>query len=494
MIGSQPRHNSLQLELSYRLAIALSFVVGCRSKERRERGSMNWLRRYRIWHYIGSAIWIFPALGILAAMGMVRLLHEIDLDHSWRTPIDPETARVVLGTMASALFTAIVFVCSAILVAVQLASAQLTPRIIGIVFRDPIVKLSLTLLTFTFTFTLAALIRIKSVVPLLTTHIAAYGCLVSLGVFFYLIDHLGRAVRPSGALRLVARMGRTVIASVYPERLSDRPDGTISEDRLVLDGAPSRAIPSSIDGVVLAFDLEGLTLIAKRADCVIELVPQVGDHLAAADPLFRVFQCRATVSPDALRQSVVVGQERTLEQDPTFTFRIMVDIASKALSPAINDPTTAVLALDQIHHLLREVGSRHLDTGQVRDAAGRLRLFYRTPNWEDFVRLAVTEIRHFGGESIQVVRRLRAMLENLIQTVPESRRPLLLQELTLLHRTAERFFTEPEDRALADVSDFQGVGGSQCHVKAGSEHGDASTARPSAGSPVIVSTGTTQRP
>ena len=93
--------------------------------------------------------------------------------------------------------------------------------------------------------------------------------------------------------------------------------------------------------------------------------------------------------------------------------------------------------------------------------AGRLRLLYRTPDWEDFVRLAVTEIRHFGGESIQIARRLHAMLENLSQTLPEARTRLLRQELAFLHRSAERFFSEPEDRALAEVSDFQGVGGKQ---------------------------------
>jgi uncharacterized membrane protein len=274
-----------------------------------------------------------------------------------------------------------------------------------------------------------------------------------------LIDHLGQVLRPSGALKVVARMGRKVIAGVYPQSLVHLKASTVAHDSHVLDQEPSATITSSSSGVVLAFDLEGLAHLAQRADCVVELVPQVGDHLASADPLFRVFQGGATLPAHALRQSVAVGQERTLEQDPTFAFRIMVDIASKALSPAINDPTTAVLALDQIHHLLRDVGGRDLATGQVRDGAGRLRLVYRTPDWEDFVRLAVTEIRHFGGESIQVARRLRAMLENLIQTLPESRAALLRQELTLLHRSAERFFTEPEDRVLADVSDFQGVGG-----------------------------------
>ena len=94
-----------------------------------------------------------------------------------------------------------------------------------------------------------------------------------------------------------------------------------------------------------------------------------------------------------------------MEQDPAFAFRIIVDIASKGLSPAINDPTTAVLALDQIHHLLRNVGQRWLDDDRVRDSQGRLRLIYRTPGWEDFVHLAVTEIRHYGGTSIQIARR-----------------------------------------------------------------------------------------
>jgi uncharacterized membrane protein len=148
-----------------------------------------------------------------------------------------------------------------------------------------------------------------------------------------------------------------------------------------------------------------------------------------------------------------------MEQDPALVFRILVDIASKGLSPAINDPTTAVLAIDQIHHLLRNVGGRDLTDERVRDAAGRTRLVYRTPAWEDFVKLAVTEIRHFGGASIQIARRLKAMLENLIQTLPDERAPLLRQELALLHRSVEHLFPEAEDRVLAAGSDSQGMGG-----------------------------------
>jgi uncharacterized membrane protein len=403
-------------------------------------------------------MWIFPLLSMIAALGVVRLLHWIDAAMGWQSDIAPETARTVLGTMAASMFTFVVFVSSALLVIVQLASAQLTPRVIAFVFRDPVTRWSLTLFVFTFTFCLATLVRIAASVPLATVYVAAYGSVASLGVFLYLIDHVGHIVRPSGALRSVARLGREVIENVYPRPFAQR-QPALPEITGDSSGKPARTIPSPWDGVMLAFDVEELVSLARQAECVIELVPQVGDSIAMADPLFRVFGGAANLSADALCQSVAVGQERTLEQDPVFVFRILVDIASKGLSPGINDPTSAVLAIDQIHHLLRNVGRRCLDDERVRDETGRLRLVYRTPDWEDFVYLSVTEIRHFGRESIQITRRLRAMLESLIQTLPEERAPLLRKELELLHNSATRFFPEPEDRALAEGSDFQGVGG-----------------------------------
>jgi len=122
--------------------------------------------------------------------------------------------------------------------------------------------------------------------------------------------------------------------------------------------------------VVLAFDIQGLVSIAQHTNCVIEMVPQVGDFIAIGDPLFRVYQGGTVLMADTLRESVAVGQERTLEQDPAFTLRILVDIASKGLSPTINDPTTAVLAIDQIHHLLHNLGARRLDDGRVAKGAG----------------------------------------------------------------------------------------------------------------------------
>ncbi len=147
-----------------------------------------------------------------------------------------------------------------------------------------------------------------------------------------------------------------------------------------------------------------------------------------------------------------------MEQDPTFAFRVLVDIAIKALSPAINDPTTAVLSIDQLHRLLRLAGQRQLRSEQILDEAGQVRVIFRTPNWEDFVHLTFWEIRHYGAENIQIARRLRAMIENLIETVPEFRHPALREELKLLDRAIKSIYVMPEDLALACIPDSQGLG------------------------------------
>jgi uncharacterized membrane protein len=417
---------------------------------------MTWLQRYRVRHYVRNSIWILPVVAMAGAMILVRLLHWFDEVVGWQSGFHPETARAVLGALAGAMFTFIVFVCSSLLLVVQLASAQLTPRIIGVLFRDTITKVTLAMFVFTFVFAISALIRIGSSVPLLTTEIAAYSSAACIGLFLFLIDHVGKMLRPSGALRSVASQAHQVIEGVYPRRLKGSPMTSTEPDALP-PGSGARSIPSSRDGVVLAFDVNGLVALGVHYNCLIELVPQVGNFVAPGDLLFRVTG-GFDLPLGALRQSIALGAERTMEQDPAFAFRVIVDIASKGLSPALNDPTTAVLALDRIHHLLRHIGSRRLDNEKIRDATGRVRLVYRTPDWEDFVTLAVTEIRHFGDSSIQIARRLRAMLVDLMATLPEERAEPLRQELKLLKKSAERFFQEPEDRVLAEVSDAQGLG------------------------------------
>lgn len=421
---------------------------------------MSWLDRHRLKLYVRNSIWIFPAFSIVAGLIAVALLTPVDRAFGWELKLGPDTARTVMGTVAASMFTLVVVGSSAVLVAVQLGSAQLTPRIIALIYRSRIRKFCISVFAFFFTFSVAALVRLESSVPLLTSYVAAYGFLINLALFLYFIDGIGKALRPSSAMQFVAIAGREVIQSVYPSKLrKDEPE--VLKPIATLKTEPTRIVTNEFDGVVLAFNRAGLMTMAERADCLIELVPQVGDFVAAGDPLFRIFEGGEDLSAEKLRNSVAFGPERTLEQDPTYAFRIIVDIASKALSPAINDPTTAVLAIDQLHHLLRNVGSRSLASGRETGSRGELRLVYRTPDWEDFVHLAVTEIRQYGDDSIQIMRRLRAMLENLVQTLPERRAPMLRLELGLLQAAAKRMFADLYDQSLAETGDLQGMGGGE---------------------------------
>jgi uncharacterized membrane protein len=392
------------------------------------------------------------------ALGTVNLLNRLERAMGLEADLSRDTGLAVMSTIASSTFTLVVVVSSATLVAVQLASAQLTPRIISLVYRDTVRKLTLSAFVLTFTFSVGVLVRIHGTVPLVSSYLAAYGFLINLALFLYLIDFIGKSLRPSSALRNVALIGREVIRGVYPSLLDEKRLAALEPIR-ILEGQPDRIVLNSEDGAVLAFDMKGLVSLAERSNCLIELMPQVGDFVAIGDPLFRVFDGGKDLSEETLRNSVAIGSERTMEQDPMFVFRIIVDIASKALSPAINDPTTAVLAIDQLHHLLRNVGTRSLADGREEDRAGHVRLVYRTPDWEDFVQLAVTEIRHYGHDSIQVMRRLRAMLENLIATLPDRRAPILHMEMSLLTSSSRRSFLDSKDQELAEASDAQGIGG-----------------------------------
>ena len=245
--------------------------------------------------------------------------------------------------------------------------------------------------------------------------------------------------------------------SVYPEpTLGPSRSATQRHEH----GEPGRVIQhQGRSEIVLAANLDELIAEAEKSDGVIECVPQVGDFIATDEPLFKLYGGATSLDEELLRSAVAFGPERTMEQDPTFAYRIIIDIALKALSPAINDPTTAVIAIDQLHRLLRKAGNQNLRTDEILDKSGRLRVIFRTPNWEDFVHLAFTEIRQCGGQNIQVARRLRAMIENLIQTLPEHRHAILLRELELLDREIERQYVNPEDRALARLGDAQGLGG-----------------------------------
>jgi uncharacterized membrane protein len=198
-------------------------------------------------------------------------------------------------------------------------------------------------------------------------------------------------------------------------------------------------------------------LAAERADAVIEVMPAVGEFIAHDQVLLHIHGGR--MSTETLADRVVIADERTIEQDPAFAIRIIVDVAIRALSPAMNDPTTAVHALDELEVLLRELATRDLEATLARDRAGALRLVWNASGWEDLLSLAFDEIRGCGGNSIQVCRRLLATLEDLLQTLAASRRPGVEEHLARLQAQVLRAFPEDSpERALAQVPDRTGLG------------------------------------
>jgi len=370
-------------------------------------------------------------------------------------------ARAVVGALSASILSLLVFSFSILLLAAQVAGGQLSPRIVERIFEAPVIKVALSSFVFSFVYSLAALGRVESRVPQLDILIVVLTSCFSIALFLYVIQGASKSFRPVVMLSQVAADTRRVIDRLYPHALSSAEPGHQAEGALAQP--TTRRVPHAGPlGTVLAIDAAGLVGIASRADCVIEFVPQVGDFLAIGDELFRI-RGGTPDGPDesALRNCVAIGPERMLDQDPAFGFRIIVDIAIKALSPAINDPTTGALSVDQLDHLLHLLGGRQLGSGLARDSAGEPRLLYRTPDWDDFVTLAVTEIRLCGATSPQVTRRLQRMFEHLLEVVPADRTAALRKEKALLAATTENSYTNSGDRALARVPDVQGFGSRQ---------------------------------
>jgi uncharacterized membrane protein len=420
---------------------------------------MFWQEFYQVRQSVRSSLWVVPIIAIPFAMFATRLAHWLDLRLQWTLlGFGVKGAEALLQATVTAALSFLVFTFGSLLVALQVASGQMTPRIIATtLLRINVVRYTVGLFIFTFLFAIGVQNRMETNVHQLPLFVAALLSLLCFAAFLYLIDYASRLLRPISILTRVGNDGLDVIANVYPD-LSLGPGMPPSQRQKL--GPPDRVIyHRGNSGIVLAVNINALQAAAEKTDGVIELVPQVGDFVAVDEPLFNLYGKAQGIDEAVLRTAIAFGSERTLEQDPTFAFRIVIDIANKALSPAINDPTTAVLAIDQLHRMLRSVGRRSLRTDEILDSTGQLRVIIRTPNWEDFVHLAFSEIRAYGGNNLQIMRRMRAMIENLGQTLPSHRQDELRQQLSLLDRDAKRLFLYPEELALAAIPDSQGLGG-----------------------------------
>jgi len=239
-------------------------------------------------------------------------------------------------------------------------------------------------------------------------------------LFVAYIHHIAQSVR---VVNILARIGEETADTVtrrYP-LLAEAPEHP-GAPRPELASPPPKTrsvVHSGPSGVLIAVDTERLVALARREDAVLSLRVPVGSFAPAGAPLVDV--SGGDVDADAVRAALAVGNERSLRDDPAFGFRQLVDVAERALSPGVNDPSTAVQALDQLHHLLRLLAGRSTDVGHHVDEDRAPRLVVPEPGWAEFLDLAVEEILHWGRDSLQVRRRVEAMLADLATVVAGDR-------------------------------------------------------------------------
>jgi uncharacterized membrane protein len=428
----------------------------------------------RPWRPVAKAKQLADAVGTTllyaagaVAIGLVLPRTEAAFFPGLVAPIGVGSATAILSAIASGTLPLTGLVFSLAFVLVQFSATAYSPRLVSWLAGSALMRHSLGIFTATFLYSLAALAWIDrdgtGKVPLLTVWFAIVLLLGSVVAFILLVERL-TMLQISRVLSWAGDQGRAVIARSY-RPLGHAEAGPESGKSEKLPEPAQVVVHVGGPAVIQQLDIARLLALAEAERAVISIVPAVGDTVVDGMPLLRVHES-PPLDERRLRRLVRLGANRTFAQDPKYAIRILVDIAIKALSPAVNDPTTAVQALDQVEDLLLRLARADLSEGRVRDREGQLRLVFPVPSWEDFLVLAFDEIRYFGASSIQVMRRMRALLQNLAEHVPEGRRPALQRYLERVDKGIRRTFEDGDDQRDALEADRQGLGLSQGQRKA----------------------------
>ena len=374
---------------------------------------------------------LYVGVTVICGFVLPRLEHEYLASFSHSLSVG--SALAALSAIASGMIALTGIVFALAFVMVQFSAVAYSPRLVAWFARDPMLFHSLGLFTATFLYAIAALAWTdrggSGRVPLFSVLLVQVLLICSMVAFARLVSRLND-LQIGNVLHFIGQRGREVIEGMFPELDTAAVAQPLSWN-VAAQQARQRPIAQTLHysgapRIVARLDIDALVRQARAADAVIVMECAVGDPLLDGTVLLRVYGDRPL--PEArLRQAIQVARERTFAQDPKYPLRLLVDIAIKALSPAINDPTTAVQAIDQIEDLLRRLGRRALDAGCVTDEQGVLRLAFPTPTWGDYLTLAFDETRQYGANSVQVMRRLRSALLGLAESATEAGHKKLVQ-------------------------------------------------------------------
>ncbi len=434
------------------------------------------INRTRVQLWWERAFWVVPTIGVAAGIGLNEIMSSIDQSVADGLRLPPVVAASsvaqLLGAIGGGMITFTGFIFSFVVLLLQFGSSQYSPRTVSYFLRSRATQVILAIFLATVTFTFMSLLDVGSYgrsdyAPEVTVLVAVLLLFVSLGAFIWLLHSVGSRMRVDAVLADLGRRARTRLQPLAP-RIADAGAGEI-------EAAPGDAVPvrSAQAGQTVAVDQAGLLRIAATHGLQIWVSRQVGDAVPGGSPLMRV------VSPTPLSpalqarlcRKVVLDPERSLRYDPFYALRLLVDIAIKALSPGINDPTTAVRALDEIEGVLRVAAGIELGPRQL--VRGAARVVVPGPAWADVVALALLEIMVCGAGQPQVARRVTALIDDLVADLPAAQHPPLLRMRAELGALLGAQSFDADLRRISTAPDRQGLGGQLDSTGSGEEAAEA---------------------
>jgi uncharacterized membrane protein len=415
------------------------------------------ITKFRTAHWLRTSLWFWPLVCIGA--GIALSLISVAVDRIFDGALipraltgGPDAALEILGTVAGSMVSLTALVLTVVLVVVQLAMGQFSPRIVATILQDKPSQFAIGIFVGTFAHAMLSLSQVSAeegaeFVPGVAIVVAFVLIIVSIMVLVLYVNHIGRKLRAASLIEAVGDQIRAKLDELYPEQLTEEREtpGVLFAPR---------------SGVLLHIDQTHLIDLARKADVVLDVLPALGDFVPAGAPLVRIKgQPKLDVTSEVLRR-ISLDTERSFDQDLAYGPRLLVDICVRSLAEPF-DPTTAVQAIDRLHDFLRHLVDRKFPSGEYRDQAGTVRLVIKPVSWDDYVRLCFEEIRKGAVASVQATRRLRACLEDLLECAPEERRAPLERQLRLLDEEIESTGTANLDSDVWRQSDPQGIGASR---------------------------------
>ena len=419
-----------------------------------------------------TQLWPIPVTGVVLAVVLGLLIPAFDVRADGHLPGfldglvfngDPGASRTVLDAVASSLITVTSLTFSLTVVTLQLASSQFSPRLLRTFTQDVFVQVTLALFLATFTYSLTVLRSVRSsaegadvsFVPRIAITVSFLLALASVVGLVLFLAHLTRQIRVETMLRNVHEDASDTIAA----NLMLRDD----EDVPAIPDRPIHATIVFADdaGFLMRIDQAALLKLAAELDAVIAIDRHTGDFLVSGTPVAAFWRRGGgvlTVRDDVdklralIRRALHTGTERTAAQDVGYGLRQLTDVVAKALSPGINDPTTAVHALGHTSAMLVELMDRDLGTVALASDDGQPRLVLTRPTFEDYLRLAVTQPRRYGSSDPDVMASLYRLFEDLAWNAPVEYREAIGVEVARLRATvAGEDFDEVESGLLAGL-------------------------------------------